>query len=535
MAFDLRDLRPMSLVWLLDIESGGDVIRLSTEPLEAPTGEQGAPVAYFPGLEFAEEVPETVDPFGDSPGLRSVDLSLYLDHLEHIDTLPALIDDGFDIASARGLLRLYGRTSGTVSTVVDGVFRGVEYGLPGDPLTCSLEEVTEDDPGLFPPADAKVTVATWPNASDKAIGERYPWVLGEPGEPGVYTGPGIFVDTTGGAELLLVAGHEVQASSVVIVNDSDNTFAVRAVTTTADGNGRFCSTVNLNASGITIDTGDDYFVRWGNAGGGLLKEDGALLRGAGDVVRWMLGYSKGRIDSGRVSAATPFLNGFQIDTVIQAPPDSRFSPWEWLADHLLPILPVDVRGGPGGHYLAVWRHEATGQDPATHIDVDGGRASLVSSVSYSDREDVANEIALSYKSDPRGNKYHGRAVVTGDVDSADPDARSNLACIASRSRYRDSHGAPEVRVMEESSEVIWSDATAGAVLAWWAQRYALQARLVGYQADAEVCGHLEPGDRVTVTHSDMNWTAKPFLVESATLRLDGQALLDLREIVDPAG
>ena len=88
--------------------------------------------------------------------------------------------------------------------------------------------------------------------------------------------------------------------------------------------------------------------------------------------------------------------------------------------------------------------------------------------------------------------------------------------------------------MEESSEVIWSDATAAAVLAWWAQRHALQARLVGYTADLEMAGSLEPGDVVTVTHPALSWASKVFLVEEVVRTTADGVDIDLRAVEDLA-
>ena len=88
--------------------------------------------------------------------------------------------------------------------------------------------------------------------------------------------------------------------------------------------------------------------------------------------------------------------------------------------------------------------------------------------------------------------------------------------------------------MEESTEVVWADATAAAILAWWAQRYALQARLVGYTADLEVVGSLEPGDVVTVSHPELSWSDRVFLVEEVVRTTAGEVDIDLRAVEDLA-
>lgn len=535
MAFDLRDLRGASLEWLLDLQVGEDVLRLAERPLDAPTGPQGALEAYRAGLDFAGQVADSVDPFADTPSSRRVDITAYLpDDLDPAD----LVERGFDFSAARGVLWLWSPLTGALEAVVSGVVRGVEYGQTGEPLTFSLEEVQEDDSARFPPADARVTKTSWPNATEKALGERYPWVIGEPGTTGAtgaFPSPALFVNST--TDVLLVAGHVVAASAVWVINDTDSTAASVAVFNARDGAGRAVSVVDLTASGVTVDVDADYFVSWGSSGGGLQHDDGSLLAGAGDVLEWMLGHSSLRLDRGRTAAASVFLNTFRLDTIISASPDARFAPWDWIVDHLLPILPVTVRSSSDGFAPVVWRFDATADMAVGHLEVTPSpRAALRTAVSFSPRGSVANELTIHYAQDPRADAYRGRAVLTGDTITAetDPDASLNLYCLASRSRYRDPYGQPESVPLEESSEVIWSAGTAAAVLAWWAQRYALQARLVGYTADLELVGSLEPGDVVTVTHPALSWASKVFLVEEIVRTTADGVDIDLRAVEDLA-
>lgn len=531
--FDLRDALGEPLVWLLEVRVGEDALRFAQAPVEAPTGPQGALEPYLQGLDFSGVVADSVDPFSEAPSAKKVGLTLTLAEGFNI---PAMVEAGWDFSAARGRLWLWSPTTGALSLMVNGVVRDVEYALPGDPLTCSLEELEEDDSALFPPANALVSLVTWTTPADAALGELYPWIIGSPGATTSWVAPALLVDTAG--DLLLVAGHPVQATSVSVVNDDDGTNAILAVIPTTDGLGRAVSLVDLTASGITIDPKAKYFVRWNaaGAGGGLQKPDGSLLSGAGDVLRWMLGHSRLRIDHGRTAAAVPILNsGFGLDTVIQAAPDARFSPWDWIADHLLPILPVSVRTSSEGFYPVAWRLDATADMAVAHLDAPA-RATLQTAVSWSRRDDVANELVIHFAQDPREDRLWGRRVLTGDPlrVADDADAALNLSCFVSRTRYRDANGQPETRVKEYTSEVVEKVGTAASVLAWWAQRYALQARLVGYTADLASVGHLEPGDVVTVTHPDLAWALRVFLVEEVARGTGGTLDVALRAVEDPA-
>ena len=118
--------------------------------------------------------------------------------------------------------------------------------------------------------------------------------------------------------------------------------------------------------------------------------------------------------------------------------------------------------------------------------------------------------------------------------ATDPEASSNLYCHTSRTRYRGADGLPQTIETQIATDVVWEDATANAILSWRSRKSALQAILVSYTVDAEIAGHLEPGDVVTVTDQGLDWSEYLFIVEQITWRSDGFIGLDLRSLVDAA-
>jgi len=258
--------------------------------------------------------------------------------------------------------------------------------------------------------------------------------------------------------------------------------------------------------------------------------DGVAITGAGSVVRWLLGYSRSRVDRGRIAAALSLLNEYQIDTVIQArAPGTQISPWDWILEHIEPIAPVRMVSGVDGHYLAPWPMTATAADAEIHLDADAGQAELASPVIYAGGE-PASEVVLSYGADPRASTYTERIVASGDPD-AEAGVRSSLYLRRAWSKYRDHRGRPVVRVVDVQSDVIEDAGTAAAALALLCQRHSGPTRRVMYEADVDRAGRLERGSVVTLTHSAMGWSSKVWIVDAATLRLGGTVLLDLREPV----
>lgn len=523
--FSARDYLLRDWRWLLDLDVSGRVIRLAEEALEAPVGEDAALVPYLPGLEWAGEVPDSTD-------AKAIEVSLYLDQ---IDSTPQLVEDGLDLGAAIGTLRLWSRPSGQVVTALVGRVRSVSYGLPGDPVVCSIEEIVDDDPGGLPPVAARVDATTWPAAADLSLGEMYPDVIGEPGTATSWPAPAYMVVTTGASERLLIAGHLTVAGnaggSVTVLNDKDGTSNSFTVEHRADGRGREVSTVDISTpGGLTVDAADRYWVSWAGSGGGRLRPDSSALRGAGQVVRWLLGYARSRIDRGRIAAALSMLDEYQIDTVIQAAPGTQISPWDWIIEHIEQIAPVRLVSGPDGHYLAPWPATATATDAEIHLDVDAGHAELASPVSYAGLE-PASEIVLSYGADPRAGTYTQIIDASGEPSTRLADARSSLYLRRAWSKYRDHRGEPVSRPVSVISDVIEDAGTAAAVLALLCQRHAGPTRRVMYEADVDRAGRLERGSAITLTHSAMGWTSKVWIVDAATLRLGGTVLLDLREPV----
>jgi len=542
-AWDPRVARGATWVWLLELQIGDQWLRFSDAPRdEAPSSVPGAGfVRYDGGLDFSGEVQDAIDPFGDSPEDKRVEVTL---DAPPGKSWPALVELGLPLAVGRGVLSLWAEGEADLMVFVDGVVLEAEYAGVGEPAIFSLAEELADDAGLFPPALHRVSDTTWGSAADKALGEPYPYIVGAPGGGVVFTSPAPFVDTV--ADHLLVAAHAVEATNVVVLNESNGNTATVAVQTKLDGLGVRVSYVDITAAGIGIDVDAAYFVSWGGPnGGGMLKPDGvSLLTGFGDVLRWILSFSRKRIDRGRLAAALPTLNAYRMDTVISADPDARFAPWDWIADHVLPLVPISMRAGPDGAYPAVFRWDAVAADAVAHFHAtvagvdewsDTVTATRASGVSWSPRDSVANELVLSYAHDPIEGGFLRRRILTGDPlrTLADDDATTNLYCHNSRNSYRDVEGQPLTVALEEDSEILWDPATVAAVLGWWARRYALQARLVKYDVAADVAANVEAGDPVLVTDAEMQWRGKLFLVEVVTWTDTGILSLDLRAVEEP--
>jgi len=485
------ELRAGRFFWLLDLSFAGKTWHLSEEEILATV--DGKAIQYHAGLDLGGSLADQIDWFSDSPQPRSVNVTLTLPA-----DVPGLVAQGHDLGGALGKLALYLSGSGRSLVVLDGVLRDPEYETKDDPITGSLEELPFADTALWPPVTATINATRWTASPlpDNSEGEFYPWILGTPGGVISYGSPGFLVGNYSGENTLLIAGHSVAATKVRVKNKKTGEADAFTVGHRIEPGGtRRVAFVDMEefspAEPVTIDPEAGYWVRWVEDspyfGGGITRPDGATMRGAGDQLIWWLQRSSLRWDAGRLQAIQPYLNNFLIDSVATASPDARIKPWAWIEDHLLPILPISPRIGPEGVYFALWRQDA---EPMASLSVDRGDAVRASPVSYTSRDDVANEIHVAYSFDIQQDKLRESFTLSGDPTAAQP----HLLCRLSEQRYGR-------RVREVSTEVIYDAATAGRVAQWMAGFYALQHREIVLDVDSSSWGYLEPGDAVTVTDS----------------------------------
>lgn len=528
MSFLPSDLAGSDLVWLLDVDWMGRTIRLSEQLEFAPFGENAALVDYLPGLDMGGSVSQGLDLFADSSSLPSVSVTL---HLSGIVDVPAEIARGRDFSAATGTLSLWprGETASDRIVLVSGRFRSPEYGSADEPITATLEELPGTEPKLLPGFRERVTEATWPDAAEDAQLLWYPQILGSPGAGETFGSAAHYVDTVGpGVSYLAIAGHEVSAASVLVLNAGDGTTGTITVTHSDDGRGKSVAIADIQGSTVTVEDDGEYWVQWPAAAGGHADHDGTAITGAGSALRWLLERSSLRWDRGRLAAILPFLDAYRVDIAIQASAEERVDPWAYIQQHLLPILPITPAHATtsGGLAFVLWRFDALSGDAVTHLRADRAEIVRESAVSYSDVDDVFNEFRLAYAMNASTDKPTNTYTLSGDELVIADGASSNNYCRVSAGRYGS-------RVREDSSDIIYDAATAAKVCAWWSRAFALASREVTYSAPATF-GFLELGDPVLLTDADISWQSQLCLVTEIRWMSGRGIELTLRAIEDPS-
>lgn len=533
-------------VWLLDLEVGGAIYRYATAATEI------GGYRYSPGLS-ALSMGST-----RTLGSRTVDV-----------TISAPVDwslieaRGIPLADRKVTIRLLhpGDVWEQSRIYLVGYTQGVEYGPLGEPLSFTASEEVERRAWMLPNDQAIVSDETWPvrggyDIGDGAEGKAYPIPIGYPGdhpkagalvdiaEP-AYELPWVEQDTaTKTNERWLVALGTIAAAQITVhsVNSSQNYIdaADLSVSTQVDGLG-------VTVSYIQNSHIDDYGEYWGGFrrasgyGGGVVSPyTGQTLNGAGEVIRFLLGYFTDlRIDHGRMEANRAWLDRFKVDGVMGLNGAERVT--DWLQREVLDHLPVLAVDGPNGLYYAPLRWDAEAHHAVARLNLDAGHASIVGGIKRWS-EDVFNKFTAKYR--PRkGKDYVSTRILTsleGRLDyssltgsaypplstllpwmaSGDPDTRisGDSLCRASQARFG---------VLEWSRDLssCWHDDTANLILYYAAARWAWPKRTLQVQGGWHLAP-LEPGDVVTVTRAADYLSDMPAIVIERTASATG-IVLDL--------
>lgn len=558
------------IYWLVTIDYGGTVIRLSTDTLHIPNAATGEVLVYrarLGELRFSD----ALGAIGEVSEGASVPINAVMPVNVALMEAEGHRFEGSPVELARWTrgTDFSERRRVSLGEVVDP-----RIGPDNEPVSLSVKSVPWEDERIIPGENLRVIARNFSSTDtldDGEIGKYYPIIFGTPGKvsPQVLTREWITASRARRSDrtttpvfdgafniigfnnlIAVLAGHHVKATRVWVSTNADpggerfgvyNTEDERgqpiavlfatpdgSITTGSssstdweisdpDGNttyglgraidGAPASATDAQGSVIdasyqpfsaSVDNGRfDLFVGWlndaqdsGGGEGGLIGAGGDLIRGAGDVLHWLMRQSNKPIDHGRFAAAAPLLNGFKIDAVI----DSPVKPYDFARDEILPLIPARLVTGPEGIYPVVFRYHATASDAVATLDTGIDPRIQRGSRIRVDSSRIANNFILDYAYSVRTSKYWATAELgAGPFDSDAPEVKASIYCKLSQQRYRYANGRARVVTRKLQSRVIYDSATAQAVLAWQARAYSLAVREVSYLVPEKEWAWLERG------------------------------------------
>lgn len=477
----------MSRHWLVSLEIAGRTFRWSDTPVD-PVDADGKSLPHIGGLPELR-APSDFDLFEQRPKVASVSLEV---NWPPDDPLADIIAAGhrFQDATAEVSLWTSGDAYGQRQVLVSGSVSEPEYGPPDQPVAFSVEGYPWEDSGSTHLQTWRVTDDTWPNG-DHDGDPWYPVVFGRPAWS-IRTLPAVaFYEsgsparvvkrTSGNAQTLLIAAHTVAATQVTIVTGLLK--EVFSVTYEADGLGQLVAVVDVSGASVITLASDTFTVAW-TAGGAYPGPDGRTA-GAGDMLSWVLSRFTLPVDYSRLLAWRRWLNRFAVSGFISEPT----SPWRFITDALLGVLPVSFKNTANGLRVIPWRYDARPTDAVRHIEVGPGVTMPGRIVHESDSVRSRLQLSTSMLAD-------GKARVSLIVS---PDQPTGYASTSSRVVHRAKTLVGDaLQTMEEAW--IGDVATAFLVMHWRAVR-GLVTRYVELQDITGEYDELEDGDVVTLTHA----------------------------------
>tara|TARA_R110000824_G_scaffold125125_1_gene284033 strand:- start:566 stop:2173 length:1608 start_codon:yes stop_codon:yes gene_type:complete len=515
------DLRGAIPIYLLEILWAGRTHRFSTFPVHLTT-DGGDSIPFLGELEDVD--------YSDSAnrsGVSDSGPSISLDVVFPVDVAKEYADQ-HPLDEATGELSLvFVQPDGTINQTYEnrfilssGYVEMPGYAFPGaDPGLASftLEQPASDDGARIIPEAAVITKTTFPNAAD-TLGAVYPFVFGS---------PGTFVNSAGTAntkpatpaylvstDVLLIAGHEVVGAAAVTIFDADGNTTTATPTPARDGLARLVSTVDISGAGSPFDkTSSKFYVAWPSNSGGMIDPlIGGLLTRLGDLCVWALTQSTIGADIGKWRAAAPLLNGIKLAGFID---DPDLTPWSWLIDTVLRLIPLEVRQGPGGVFPLPRFLDRRISDVVAFVDAGADFTPAGQVQTISERIDLVNEVSLRWALDLAENTYRRRLTAQARVDSADPDTFSSPHAIFSQSRYG-------LRQKTITSSIVYDSGSAGAIIQQALRAGCYSTRTRTYLA-APRWGWLDIGHAIALTEADLSLTDR--IVEIIGRQWTGNAWL----------
>jgi len=545
------------LFWLLTLEVRGRAYRFSTGPLAVDNADelQGPPVLQFlSGLEFLE-YEDTIGLFDSEASSREVSVSVLFQQGQ-AKGWTAISDTARDVGTARGELALHlaGQDFADREIVVSGYLGSPTHGSRFEPVEFTITESDWNDPAIIPPRGAVVRRATWPRTTaggntmrrdDKAKGQPYPWIFGEPGRspPADWWGRGsgqiamtpaliVRIDTDDGDNLtnaatVLLAGHRTYrpaSAKVKIYNEKTERWCEVTPTLTTDGLGRTVTIATITAASDAavdyIEPGHGLWVAWTAAGGVPNKQETAPASGAGEIIDYLLDFSELRIDTLRGRAVLDEVNGYQLDGWIN---ESR-APFDIIKEDILPLLPLSPQIRQEGLGFVYWRWDAVAADAVDTLDIGQELGERTSPVQVSAIEDVYNTVRIDYCQDGPEGDFRKSITYSHANPHSDEEITVNPYSWASFTRY----GQREGLVIE--APIVERDDTARSILDWKLHYHSQTHRTVSYRMP-QAWQAREVGDVITVTDPDIGWTAVVCLI-TQIVRVPGYTDLTVTTVSD---
>lgn len=411
-----------------------------------------------------------------------------------------------------------------------------------------------DDTATWPPASWKIGDETWAETGlldhdeDTVGGRVYPTVFGKAGlarkRAGFASIPYVpaypvradgtqFVDRTpmhgGGAQITnnnpappspidsyyLVAGHWIwmqlwshgggtSPDYTVTMHDETGTSARCYLYFVRDALGQIVAVAGDEIAAPPVLAAYPA-TRWASFDDGSMPDQwwDAPMVGAGEILRWVLERSSIKVDWRRTGSVMRELSAFRLAGYWDQP----CSPWAWIADQLLPWLPVGICVGPDGVYPVLWRLDATAKDSI--LDIVDGRGYTVEGEPEQDNEgEILSSSSVEYATSANTAASYQRSKFGGPAEA---ETARDTPTLHTR-RAESAWDQERTRAEEIDSDLMCDDNQTADLVQSWRTLYRAgpitRLHVTGDGLHERRLGMLEPGDVVTITSSRLGYSSR---------------------------
>ena len=420
------------------------------------------------------------------------------------------------------------------------------YGAAEEPIRFGLQSAPWEDRGLLPLPTWQTGAETWPRATsslglpEDLQGAFYPVVCGDPGadadattEADWYPIPALIVEidvaldpadnSANPCTVLLGAGYlACIGSNIELYNETTGATATLSPFSTTDLMGQQVTCVEVAVGDMPVVAGDSLW--WRPVAGGAAGVAGTGT--AGGAIRFLLSYSSAEVDHDLMRDAADRLDRWKVGFWINEP----VSPFGWIQDNLLSVLPVMAIDGPTGTAFAVLPTAPDDAAGLESIDVDEAGGARSGPVEVSSWREVSTSLSLEYATDTRIGAYRRRIdldpTISGPVGSRQPTPYGAQAA----------GGYPGLRQLDLTMDAVCDPATATA-LAEYQMRGASQLTAEVEVTLPQQYQTLQSGDLVRLTLPDTllptgaAWTDALCVVLSVP-RISGPGVFRFRTVPD---
>ena len=473
-------------VWLLELDVGGAVSLLSSEPV---THEGRAYSGTLDGVVLEE----SIDGIGSLPSERRAQISA-----APLRDLAREGAEGHDLSIGSGTLSLLDRVTGIAEVQIrGGTLRAATAGGLGETTSFELSATSYDDASDLIGARARVVAEEWPGTTpERSIGAAYPRVWGTPGaavllgaaQDVAATPTVVLTEDAGGAIEVAIAVGRVDAAQVRVWYRVDGRWILttRDVLTLTTPSGIVVS--YIDCTGLApLRESDERWISWSQGAASMSRDLARPILSLGDILRDVARDAEVPVDLpsfAALSRAVPYPAGYYVDDTATA--------MGVVAD-LIADTPIALWSSPQGIAALIWPYDATREDAVDHL-IDGRGVSCIGGIEWTRRADEqAPEVRVEFAED-----RSERSTIAAAVMSRDP--RLAVLGASSTAVMRAATGAPDTR-RSVSVSLPWAYDAAGAywVARWQAYRVGVSARQITVELDAPRARSLILGSVVIVT------------------------------------